>query len=498
MILQRRLALGVGLILALTASSVQAARRNHVRLVIAPVSGKKIPAMNSQIASLVGKPIEKSVTLVSYTSITRAATKAGVSTASLAENTGLAKAARAAGATHVLQLSVADGSDGLRGSAGPLAMRAALLEVASGDVIWSHRYTLIDQKLTGPVANQLIADVRKVLGVSSKGGRAAAPPYPSTTMAPPPLAVPPEAEGAANLPPDIGRNNASQAGMIAEAQKVADPSPTSQTAIAAPAPEPEDVAKRRRLRARPGLRVSLGEAIFTRAAFVNAGPNDHPPCYCLVAGKSPAVFARTQLHIELYPFSFDPYGDWWEGFGGSLDATIGTLKTGLPNGSVVSSTVGGFDLALMYRWVWPDPLSSYDTTFKLGYSKWSLPLQGAQFPGVGFNVLYAGLGASLGVLDWLDVLLDGGYRFRVVGFGGTSVLGAAQIASGHGYYLDAGARFKVWEGLELSALFYIDHYYAPFYGKTTLQNQTTTDLQYNDVTLTDSYVGALLSVGYRL
>ena len=489
MILQRRLAFVVGLILALTASSVQAARHNRVRLVIAPASGKRVPSMNAQIASLIGKPIEKDVALLSYTKVTRAAAKAGVSTSALADNRALAKAALSAGATHVLVLSVNDAPGAKLGASPSLAMQATVLLAATGTVAWSHPYALIDQKLTGPVADELIGDVRRVMGLA-KSGRGAKV---STARGLPPSAVPPEPE---TLPPDLGRNAASEAEMIAEAKKIAEPVSPVPQAVAAPPAEASEAANR--LRSRPALRVSLGEAIFTRAGFVNAGPNDHPPCYCLLPGKSPALFARTQLHIELYPLSFDSSGVWWEGFGAALDATVGSVKTGLSDNSVVSSTVGGFDVALMYRWVWPEPLSGYDATLKLGYSQWSFPLQGAQFPGVGFNVLYAGLGTSLGILDWLDVLVDGGYRFRVVGFGGTEVLGVGQVSSGHGYYVDAGARFKVWKGLELSALFYIDHYYLPFLGQTALKNEGTSNLQYTDVTLTDSYIGALLSVGYRL
>ena len=226
-----------------------------------------------------------------------------------------------------------------------------------------------------------------------------------------------------------------------------------------------------------------------------AGANDHPPCYCQLSGGKPPIFGRTQLHVELYPLSFDPFGVWYEGFGVQFDATVGLVKTSVPNSGVATSTIGGFEADSVYRWVWPQPFASFDSTLKMGYGKSSFPLVGAQFPGTGYNVLSAGLGLALGVTDWLDILVDGTYRYRVVGFGGTNVLGEEQRVSGNGYNVDIGARFNVWEGLELSALAYIDHISVPFVGPTTFRG---TNLQYTNVTLTDNYYGALLSVGYRL
>jgi hypothetical protein len=500
------LSLALLLVFGLTAQVCQA---GDSRLVVVPTQNSGAAPLGAQVIGRLGLPLRRSTTLVPLSLYKKSAKKAGISLSKLSAPQSVVAAAHGTAATHVLLLRTTADRD-LRSKRGRTfkvhALRAILVDAHSGETLFNRRYGLPTGRVPSDVTSTVAADIGAILSAYHASRRSHSAPPPIEPLPPVATAALP-AQNPADMPAYVPGGAPAEA---AQGQPPEAPGAPAQAARDIPfgssgtpdqavpqTTNPDLQAPAVRLNtegARPGLRLNLGPNFFNRSASITALPGQTPPRYHQPKGVRPPIFARVLLQGEINPLSFGGSGAWYEGLGVHFDANLGAARTGIAGGTPTTSLLGGGSLGLHYRWVLFTSKLAPDLMPRVGITTFAFPLKGAQFPGIGYKSPYLGLGANFPITENFALRASGHYLPRVVAFGGSSALGV-QVAAGWGYHVEGGLRVTVLEHLEFSALATIDQYNAPFVGPTALPNS---NVQYGDVKLRDTLVGAMLGIGCAL
>lgn len=512
--LQTRRWLSLSLIICAFLRPLTAEAADTPRLVVVSSQQKGGPKIQPQVQSHVERALKKSTTLVPFGAYYSAARAAGFKGNAIFGPEAAIPGGRGVGATHVLFVTSTVESGGKHGKAAPMAV-VNLIAVGTGEALFSHRYALVGKKLSASIGAQIVAAVNERLAPATIASPAlSAPALAPPQAAPAPVMAPPDNR----LPADIGPGS-QDAEVVPEPPQAhiesapapmppaaAPPAPAPAPApvpiaIAAPAPEPQPapapkapaVPGVRKDSWRPGINASVGALIYWRTATLGASNTASPPCYCAPTGQKAPTFSRFALRFDLYPGAFGGVGAWYEGFGLHVDASIGSPKTALASGTVVSQPSGQFLGNVQYRWVVAESKISPELLLGVGYSTYSFPLNGAVFPGVGFRSVAIDLGATIPLgTDALAFVARADLMPSLTGFGGTSALGT-QAGGGFGAHVEAGLRGRIIEHIDISALFMFDHYNLSFDGTSKLVGSTTGQL--TNASITDRLLGVYLLAG---
>lgn len=509
--LQTRRWLSLGLVFCAFLRPTTAEAGETPRVVVVSSQQKGGPKIQPQVQSYVERALKKSTTLVPFGAYYSAARAAGFKGNAIFGPEAAIPGGRGVGATHVLFVTSSVEPGGHRSKAGPVAV-VNLIAVGTGEALFSHRYSLVNKKLTASLGAQIVAAVNDRLAPATTA---------SPTLTAPALSAPPPAAPAPvmappdnRLPADIGPGS-QDAAVVPDPPQVAPEPAYVPPAVAAPAsspappapataatsPEPTvTVAKAvkppgvRQDSWRPGFSGSVGALVYWRTAQLAADNSTSPPCYCAPAGKSAPAFSRLALRFDLYPGAFGGVGAWYEGFGVHVDGSVGWPKTALTSGTIVSQPSGQILANVQYRWVVVQAKLSPELLLGVGYSSYSFPLNGAVFPGLGFRSVAIDLGATVPMgTDALAFVVRADLMPSVVGFGGTNALGS-QAGGGFGAHVEAGFRGRIIDHIDLSALFMFEHYNVSFAGNTKLVNPVGGQLK--NASVTDRLLGVYLLAGF--
>lgn len=502
--LQTRRWLSLGLVICAFLRSFAAEAAESPRLVVVSSQQKGGPKIQPQVQSHVERALKKSTTLVPFGAYYSAARAAGFKGSAIFGPEAAISGGRGVGATHVLFVTSTLEAGGKHGKAAPVAL-VNLIAVGTGETLFTHRYPLVAKKMSASLGAQIVAAVNERLAPASTPTPALT--APSATPLPPSAPAPVMAPPDNRLPADIGPGSQDAQVVPEPPQAPAEPAPVVAPSPPAPqpapmvaqvTPEPEpklDAASQLRQDSwRPAFSGSLGALIYWRTAVLGAANTATPPCYCAPTGTRPPTFSRFALRFDLYPGAFGGVGAWYEGFGIHVDGSIGSPKTALSTGTVVSAPSGQILANVQYRWVVAQSKISPELLLGVGYSSYSFPLNGAAFPGVGFRSVAIDLGATIPLgIDTVAFVARADLMPSLTGFGGTNALGV-QSGGGFGAHVEAGFRGRIIEHIDLSALFMFDHYDLSFSGTSKLVGSTTGQL--TDASVTDRLLGVYLLAGF--
>lgn len=499
--MRRWLSLSLVICALLRPGAAAAAQTPH--LVIVSSQQKGGPKIQPQVQSHVERALKKSTTLVAFAAYYSASRAAGFKGSAIFGPEAAIAGGRGVGATHVLFVTSSVESGGKRSKAAPMAI-VNLIAVGTGETLFSHRYALVGRKLTASLGAQIVAAVNERLAPATTPSPALAAPAAAAPVASAPAVVMAPADN--RLPTDIGPG-LQDAAVIPEPPQASQDSAAASTppAPAAAATQATAMAPEASRRAaalldarqagwRPGFSGSIGALIYWRTAVLDAANAISPPCYCAPNGQKAPTFSRFALRLDIYPGSFGGVGAWYEGIGVHVDASLGSPKTALPSGVVISEASGQILADVQYRWVVVASKLSPELLLGVGYSSYSFPLSGAVFPGVGFRSVAIDLGASLPLgTDALAFVARADLMPALTGFGGTQALGT-QAGGGFGVHVEAGFRGRLIEHIDLSALFMFDRYNLSYMGTTKLVGSSTGQL--SGASVTDRLLGVYLLAGY--
>lgn len=474
-------------VILLTLGALQPAQgaAPRARVVVVPVATKGNPNLKSQIATLVEKPLKKDAQIIPFTTYERAGHDRGLSAQVMSSPDAAKPAGVAAGASHVLLLEGVTEKEKVGKKKKVLYyVSVSLVEVATGETIFTKRYELKGKKLSAGVVTALLGDVVPKLQV----------PAPPTPIVEPPPPLPPEVGNG----PRASQDPAGTGALDPNAPPAQDPNSTAEGAGApvVAVPPVVETPPTSTLRARPGLRLAVGGIGFQRIGLINVTGTDTPPCYCVTAGGVNPVFGGGAFRAELYPLSFHGIGAASEGLGLHVDATLAQVKTAVEGSDgTTTSTVLDVAAGLTYRLVLGDSLLAPDLQFRVGYSLYNFPLKSSPFPGLTYRAPYGGLLVTLPLAEAFGFLLGGRVLAPIQAGGDAGQLGtpAAGIKNALGFHVEGGLRLT-FAPLEITLLGFYKQYNVKFTGSTTFE-ESTSSLQFNDVGLSDKIYGGSLLVG---
>lgn len=503
-------------------------------IVILPTKGKGGPNLKRAAKIHIEKGLKaEDFKIVPFAKFRKAARKAKVKPKDLASPSGAQKAGEAAGATHVLVVEGLMEREGEgRRKKRVFYANLSLIEVASGDVVYTKRWALRGRNITKVDSAQMISEVKSALEPPPPAPEPPLPPEPE--VEPPPLPEPPPApeppavaaaeepsldelplpgtEPAATEEPPLEEPPLLAAAEPAEPEEPAQPAePAPGTAVAMAEPEiiggvtaageagvvatvtPE---KERSGRWRPGLHAVTGVLATSRVARIRA-PNapQTPPCYCLDGtGQDFLVFPAAYLAAELFPLALAfGEGGWIEGIGLHAEGYATSVETTInASGETITSTVWGARGGLSYRAVFWDSPTAADFRLDLGLSYSAFPLREGAFPGVRyFGQFYVGGMFTVPLFtEYLALLAGGTYTVAMEPQGQTRQMGE-EVRRHTQFLVQSGLRAS-FDIFEARLMFRYEKSEQRYGGATTLDG---VGVQFSGAKLTDEYVGGIAAVG---
>ena len=498
-----------------------AARTAHApQLVVVTAHTAYAPDLRRQLVRLVEKPLALQAKLVPFSRYRRAAALAKLPADQLAGDAAAARLGAGLGVQYVLSL-VSDRSfdpeQAVDAGARPSLLLARLTDVQHRAVVWEQRYP-VTHRLSPAIAARLVGEVGRAMRASyppsSAGGDldalalVAAPsvgdsagawgsmgaprvdaPSPARDVVPPvpKTALPPAAAAAtpahASPPP-------SEVAADQEPEPAAAPGPS----VADGAPPPRGPG-RRPVAARPSLRLAAAGGAWTRRGNVRAGPDDLPPGYGPPEGKRPPLFVRGQAELDIFPLAIAKLDTTFADLGLQVRANASSVRTRLPDNSIITSQVLGYDGGLVWRWAFANPRGAgVDISLQGGWGTWKFPLAEGPFASQNYAYLYSGGGIGGSLMRELSLTVEGRFLSFVDDRVPGGVLGTSS-RYGWGAEARASLRWVLARHLELSLNGYWATFRTQWDGRTNL---TGSSLQYSDVRLVDSQAGATLGLGLVL
>jgi len=445
------------------------------------------PNLTPQVNSLVAKELKKAGTIVPNTKVTKATKKLKIkpkdmNTAASAKSIGAELAA-----THVLIIEgLAEPVPGRKGKPKmTYSASVSLVNVQSGEVTWTARYTLKGKKLDPATVRQMGAEVTQALNPP------ATPPPPETPPPPAPGAEQPPPAAPAPPPPAAEGGAQPASAAAAQEQPAPAPGPAGEATPAPATPPPEQPAASPAAEEhggrRPGLELDVGGILLERSATISGGqtpPSDQGP---------PAGVA---LHLGFYPLSFGGTGKFVEGLGIFVDVGYMFISTSIKGSTAppYKSSILQVNGGLAARMVFGDSVTSPDFTLKLGYSYMDFPLSPELvFPGV----RYAGptLGGQF-TLPFVPqfALIVGGYYGLLLKTSGAAASEMGTFSSAYSFRVEGGFSI-VLAPIEIKLIGRYEKVTSSFKGSPTTGGLSGYTLV--NATLNDSYFGGMAMVGIQ-
>ena len=466
-------------------------------VVVISSKAKGGPNLAPQVKKLLEKPLGKQAKVVPLATYQKAAKRLGVKGAAITAPESAGAIGSEAGVTHVIFVEGQLDKEkiGKKTKQTTYAM-VKVIEVATGDVIFTSRYELKAKKIDAKIGGLMVTEIT---GAMTKP--AVPPPAPSDNPSPaPPEAPPPPPDatapgGTSPPPPESPPPPAGTAGgaepapaPVAPEPAPAEPAPviaalsappTGETSLTAP-----DTSTRRK-RWRPALHVGLGGIGMQRSATIKV-KGGLPPGY-----KGPLPGGIFQL--AFYPLAINGNGSMVEGIGLFAEGSFMRVETVVDDHTkqAATSDVVGASGGLAYRLVFWDSERAPDFTLKVGYNMLQFPLKDAAFPSTRYGMLTGGGAFTIPFVRQVALVIGGAYEQRLaVGLKAKTKLG--KVSSQMGFRGEGGVRL-FFDPIEIRLFGRFEQFNSKFKGSVKL---TPTQPQpYTDMTLTDRYIGGFGTVG---
>ncbi|MCK5688970.1 hypothetical protein KAI87_06860 [Myxococcota bacterium] len=338
-----------------------------------------------------------------------------------------------------------------------------IMDVGSKQTLFTSQYPLEGRKQQ--LSNESRADLLSVLEF--------------ILLAPPPKPVePPVAEKGKEKPPKSDSPSPTDKSL----KKVEKESPITQKN----APNLADRPKKGQSRAEPSghwIESSVGMFLRNRAATVedknSAGP-----------GNSGFDFAAYG-DLSFFPLVLADVGGWAEGFALTLEGSFSQTETSLTLDSTetLKTSAAIYLAGLLYRHYFDASDTGAHLAFATGFLVQDFSLPEGRFPGGVSKGLYLGLNGASPLMLGFRVFGELKYLPSLAVSGRLVELGTH--LSGWGFSGELGGRYNLSSSLYAALAVNYKRYSYTFEGSTSLPDT----IQYEDVTMTETALGTILSLG---
>ena len=438
------------------------------KLVIIPLDDAGSSRMTKPLLKQVVQPMGAAHTLVAYGQYRRAAKKAKIDLAKLAEKNAVEQIAKSLGITHLVTVQVK------RADKKSLTLVATLIDVNTPSTSQSWEIKQNGATLNTDTGKSLVKNIAEglkakpkeepapVVAAATPAATPAAAAAPTVANAAPaktpdaPEAMQPAPATAAAATPETASIEPALAPLAnteaATAKSTATAAP--ETAVAAtpsdakpaePKSAPETVGADDKAsksatkevyygekRQRDSIYVALGFAGVSR----NAKLNDSGDAVNSVQGATGGFVPSIAMDLEAFPLAYLNQGPWWaQVLGVHIEAVWSAKVEWAVNGSSFENSFSELRMGVSYRYVLWEDKSAPHITFRGGIAKLAYP-NGSSFPGARYSATYVGLAGEYELpieVPMLDsVALQGNldYYLSPSAEGGLSQLGILQDSAG--------------------------------------------------------------------
>ena len=464
-------------------------------MVIITTRAKGGPNLKAQVRKQIEKPLKKESKVVPYPAYKKAAKRAGIKGKAVDAQESVVEAGTEAGITHVLFIEGQMEKQQVGKKKKVNFALVTLIEVSSGDVVFTNRYELKGANINAVVAGTILDDLQKALTMLAEPPTPAEEPVaeespPEPPAPPPPVDAPSAVENAdavaiaasadAELTP-ITEEPAPAPAPVEEPPVLANLTPSVMETSSISVSEPTMTRKRKRWR--PALHVGIGGIALSRNAEITA-KDATPPAY---EGPLPGGFLR----LSFFPMAIGGVGDVIEGLGIHGEAQYMRVETIVDEDTqeAVSSDIIGANGGLSFRIVFWDSRTAPDFVLNLGYGVFIFPLKQGAFPGTRYAGPYAGGTFTIPFIEELALLVGGHVTPLVTASGKLKRLGEQD--GGLGFRAEGGLRLFI-DPFEITAMGRFEQWSTAYTGSTTLEGVRE---PYQDVSFADTMFGGFVTAG---
>jgi outer membrane biosynthesis protein TonB len=466
----------------LAAPAVWAEEAPEVSVAIVPTKAKGGPNLKGQVRKRIENKLKADLQVVSFKTYRKAARRAGIKGKAAFDRANAVQAGTEAGVTHVCFI---EGQREKEGRKSFFFAEVNLIEVSSGEVVFTKRYELQGRKINAVIAGGMLEELTAALTTPP------APPEPVEELveepveelpappeAPPPVAAEEEPLVAAS-PTDMPATDADPPLEEATATAALTPPLGDTTAITVTEP----ISPRKRKRWRHALHAGIGGTLVYRLADLKAD-NGEPPGY---EGPLPGAC----LKLDFFPMAIGGRGEWYEGFGIHLEGQYMRVDTVIDSNTkeTVTSDIYAANGGLSFRLVFWSSETAPDFTFKGGYGLFIFPLRGT-FPGTRYLSPYAGGHLTVPFVEEV-ALIVGGHLNYPVNVEGKLKNKMGTFDSGLGFRADLGVRL-FFDPIEIVAMSRYERWETQYTGTTSLVPGSA---GYDNVSMEDQMVSGYITAG---